>query len=80
MKTLNLTLENTSSKKYLTIANALRQAIRKGNVSPAEKLPSTRVLAEQLLVNRHTIMAAYQELVAQGWIESQEKQGHGLQY
>jgi len=76
MKELNLTLENTSHKLYLNIANAIRAAIKQGKASPEEKLPSARKLAQQLNVNRHTIMAAYQELQAQGWIEALERQGY----
>lgn len=78
MKTLNLTLTNTYSKLYLNIANAIRNAIKNGNVAPSEKLPSARKLAEQLKVNRHTIMASYNELVAQGWVETQQRKGYSV--
>lgn len=76
MKTLNLTFENTQSKRYLQIADAIRDAIKNGQVMPAEKLPSARVLAEQLSVNRHTVMAAYNELIAQGWVETKQRQAY----
>lgn len=76
MKTLNLTLDKTTKKLYLQIAFAIRHAIENENVVPTEKLPSARTLAEQLSVNRHTVMAAYNELVAQGWIEAQFRQGY----
>ena len=56
----NLDLNKTSAKqaKYLAIAEALRKAIKEGQVAPTEALPSARKLAQQLAVNRHTIMAA----------------------
>lgn len=76
MKTLNLTLDSSNQKLYLQIANAIRHAIESENVMPTEKLPSARSLAEQLSVNRHTIMAAYNELVAQGWVETRLRQGY----
>jgi len=76
MKTLNLTLEDTQTKLYLKIAHAIRDAIKSGIVIPKEKLPSARTLAEQLSVNRHTVMAAYNELVAQGWVETKQRQGY----
>ena len=76
MKTLNISIENAQSKLYLKIAEAIRVAIKEGAVTPDEKLPSARVLAEQLSVNRHTIMAAYNELVAQGWVETKQRQGY----
>ncbi|WP_067043226.1 PLP-dependent aminotransferase family protein [Moritella sp. JT01] len=62
--------------KYLLIADALKQAIKQGQVVPSEALPSARTLATQLNVNRHTIMAAVAELVAQGWIEAKERSGY----
>ncbi|NRA55473.1 MAG: PLP-dependent aminotransferase family protein [Gammaproteobacteria bacterium] len=76
MKTLNLTLAKSKLPVYLKIANALRTAINAGHVAPSESLPSARSLATQLSVNRHTIMAAYQELVAQGWVETQERRAY----
>jgi len=89
LKSLNLNLESalstenvaqskTSGKqaKYLVIAQALRKAIKEGQVAPTEGLPSARNLAKQLAVNRHTIMAALAELVAQGWVEAKERSGY----
>ncbi|WP_255550622.1 PLP-dependent aminotransferase family protein [Moritella sp. 28] len=64
--------------KYLLIADALKQAIKQGQVVPSETLPSARTLATQLNVNRHTIMAAVAELVAQGWIEAKERSGYRI--
>jgi len=74
----NLTRGNSPGKqaKYLAIADALRKAIKEGQVVPTEGLPSARSLAQQLAVNRHTIMAALAELVAQGWVEAKERSGY----
>ncbi|MBL4763889.1 MAG: PLP-dependent aminotransferase family protein [Colwellia sp.] len=77
--TLKLSSESTTSgkqAKYLAIADALRKAIKAGQVAPTEGLPSARKLAQQLLVNRHTVMAALAELVAQGWVEARERSGY----
>ena len=79
MKTLNLTIENLEhrkTKKYLAISQAIRDAIKQGQVKTLEQLPSARQLANQLNTNRHTIMAAFNELIAQGWIISKERQGY----
>ena len=76
MKKLNLNLDNSTKKIYLKIANAIRCSIEEGLVLNQEKLPSARMLAEQLVVNRHTVMAAYNELVAQGWVETKPRQGY----
>ncbi len=76
VKTLNLRLTQTKQPLYLKIADAIRYAIKQDHVTPQERLPSARTLAKQLQVNRHTVMAAYNELVAQGWVESQTRQGY----
>jgi len=81
LKSLNLKIITQESKKhfkakYLLIADALRQAIKQGQVAPTEALPSARKLAQQLEVNRHTVMAALAELVAQGWVEAKERSGY----
>jgi GntR family transcriptional regulator/MocR family aminotransferase len=78
MKRLNLTIEDSAHKLYLKIANAIREAIKNGNASAGEKLPSARNLATQLAVNRHTIMSAYHELEAQGWVKTKERQGYSV--
>lgn len=76
MKSLTLEPLTKQKAKYLAIADALRQAIKSGQVAPTEALPSARKLAQQLEVNRHTIMAALAELVAQGWVEAKERSSY----
>ena len=76
MKALSLNLDSSSKAKYIVIADAIRQAIKQGQVAPAEPLPSARKLAEQLNTNRHTIMAAFAELVAEGWVEAKQRSGY----
>ena len=74
LNNLSEQLGNRGGKaKYLLIAEALRQAIKQGQVMPGELLPSARKLAKDLAVNRHTIMAAFAELVAQGWVEAKQR-------
>ena len=76
MKSLNITLDNSTKKLYLKIAFAIRSSIEVGNALPLDKLPSARSLATELSVNRHTVMAAYNELVAQGWVETKLRKGY----
>lgn len=76
MKTLTLLLDEQLKPVFLRIAYGLRHAIQTGKLTANEPLPSARKLAEQLGTNRHTIMAAYQELIAQGWVESIERKGY----
>jgi len=60
---------------YLQIANALIQEMKKGRVGPGIKLPGTRQMSEILDVHRKTLVRAYEELDAQGWIEMLPSKG-----
>jgi GntR family transcriptional regulator/MocR family aminotransferase len=53
---------------YLQIVQALIHDIRRGRLLPGAILPSTRAMADTLGVNRKTIVLAYDDLVAQGWL------------
>lgn len=65
------------SKKavYLQIAYQLINAIQRGVLVPGIRLPGTRSLGEDLDVHRKTIISAYDELDAQGWIEVRPNKG-----
>ncbi|MBL0216759.1 MAG: PLP-dependent aminotransferase family protein [Myxococcales bacterium] len=56
------------SAMFVQVARAITDDIRRGALQPGDRLPSTRALATQFAVNRNTIVAAYDELVAQGWV------------
>jgi GntR family transcriptional regulator / MocR family aminotransferase len=73
---LPLTLPQDRKPLFRRLASALREAFRAGRLRGGDRLPSTRVLAEQLDVHRHTVMAAYEELLAEGWLESQPGWGY----
>ena len=60
---------------YLQIANAISLEIKKGHLGPGVKLPGSRQLSELLDVHRITVVRAYEELDAQGWIELRPSQG-----
>ena len=68
MRDLNLELPEDGRPFYLRLAEAVRGAIRGGRARPGEPLPSTRALATTAGVHRHTVMAALDELVAEGWL------------
>ena len=46
----------------------LRRQIEVGNYSPEDRLPSSRSLATELGVSRTTVSAAYEQLIAEGYI------------
>lgn len=60
---------------FLQIAKGVVRAIEAGRLLPGQALPGIRVLAEQLEVNRNTVQAAYQELGAEGWVQSRSGGG-----
>jgi GntR family transcriptional regulator/MocR family aminotransferase len=76
MRELSLSIPDDARPGYLRIAEGLRSAIQKGMVQPGERLPSTRILAASLGVHRHTLSAAMDELVAEGWLEAGERRAH----
>jgi GntR family transcriptional regulator/MocR family aminotransferase len=60
---------------YLQITNSIVMNIRKGRLRRGVKLPGSRELAELLSIHRKTMLAAYDELLAQGWIEMIPRKG-----
>jgi len=61
---------NGTRPVYLQVFDAIKVRIEQGSLKPGDRLPSSRRLSEQLGVNRTTIYKAYEELWAQGYIES----------
>jgi GntR family transcriptional regulator/MocR family aminotransferase len=60
---------------FLQIAGSLADDVRRGRLRPGQPLPGTRRLAASLGVNRNTVVAAYEELQAEGWIETDPARG-----
>jgi GntR family transcriptional regulator / MocR family aminotransferase len=60
---------------YQQISQQLMVLIREGKLSFGQKLLSSRALSEALGVHRKTITQVFDELIAQGWLET--KQGNG---
>lgn len=60
---------------YLQIAQRVIEEIQRGRLVPGTALPGTRELAEDLGINRKTVVLAYDELVAQGWLSAEGKRG-----
>lgn len=75
-KMFNLQNINSSQAKYLQLAESVRSAIRQGQLTAGDKLPSVKSLSEDLALNRHTVMKSLAELVAEGWIESIQRVGY----
>ncbi|GED54721.1 PLP-dependent aminotransferase family protein [Brevibacillus borstelensis] len=54
----------------------IRGKILKGELRAGERLPSTRKLAEELYVSRNVVLEAYDQLLAEGYLEGRPGSGH----
>lgn len=66
---------DSSTSVHLQIVQAVTDEIQRGRLRPGAVLPGTRELAARLGVNRKTVVLAYDELAAQGWLVTQGKRG-----
>ncbi|WP_158841560.1 MocR-like pyridoxine biosynthesis transcription factor PdxR [Saccharothrix deserti] len=73
---LHLDLDPTTGRRS-GLERALREAIRAGRLAPGARLPATRRLAVELGLARNTVAAAYDQLVAEGYLTA--RQGAGTQ-
>src|ERR1700739_2438962 len=64
-----------SSPIYRRLYDWIRSAILTGQLHPGQKIPSTRYLASELKVSRITVLYAFQQLTAEGYIESSTGSG-----
>ena len=60
---------------YVQIVHALVSEIRRDRLIAGEVLPGSREMADELGVNRKTVIVAYDELIAQGWLISRGTKG-----
>ena len=61
---------------YEALYRCIRADILSGRLAPGEKLPSKRALAEHLEVSKVTVEGAYAQLLAEGYLRSEEKIGY----
>ena len=61
---------------YVQIYEYIKSEIRGGKLLHGEKLPSTRILAENLQVSRSTVDLAYEQLVSEGYLEARPGSGY----
>lgn len=61
---------------YESLYRCIRGDILCGSLKAGEKLPSKRALAQHLEVSKITVEAAYNQLLAEGYLSSREKVGY----
>jgi GntR family transcriptional regulator / MocR family aminotransferase len=55
---------------FIQLSKALKERIVSGSLAPGVALPPSRALADSLSVSRGTVVKAYDDLIAQGYLES----------
>ncbi|WP_256077990.1 PLP-dependent aminotransferase family protein [Massilia sp. YIM B04103] len=68
-------LDRSAGNLGRQLAQALREAVRSGSLKPGEFLPSTRLLAKSLGLARGTVVETFEQLTAEGILESQTGAG-----
>ena len=77
MNELTITLSVKSTVPlYEQIYDYIKNDIRNGRILCGEKLPSTRALAKYLEVSRSTVELAYDQLLAEGYVEADPWRGY----
>ena len=66
---------SSNTPLYLQLRNQIVIGIAQGRLSPGEKLPTVRALAEESGVNMMTVSKAYQLLKQEGYIHTDRRSG-----
>lgn len=67
--------QDTEGKLHQRLFRCLRGAIIDGVIQPKTRLPASRDLASEIHVSRNTVLTAYEQLQAEGYLEA--RTGHG---
>ena len=77
MDNLLIVLDPDNKKHlYEQIYDHIKKEIREGKLCYGERLPSARLLAQQLQISRSTVDLAYGQLVSEGYLEAKPCQGY----
>jgi GntR family transcriptional regulator/MocR family aminotransferase len=61
---------NSSLPLHRQLYEEVRQAILRGKLLPKQKIPSTRSLAKSLQISRTTVTQSYEQLIAEGYLQT----------
>jgi len=67
--------EDSKLPAYRRLAEAIREAILSARFRPGERLPPTRTLAANLSLARNTVLEAYEQLIAEGYLTARHGSG-----
>ncbi|RCH55159.1 PLP-dependent aminotransferase family protein [Mucilaginibacter hurinus] len=74
-RTLIIINRNSGVPVFYQVARAIMGLIRSSKLQPGHQLPSSRQMASILSLNRTTVVASYDELVAEGWLKVKPRKG-----
>jgi GntR family transcriptional regulator/MocR family aminotransferase len=72
---LVIPLKKSAEPLFRQVYRGLRQAILDATLKPRGRLPSTRDLSEQLGISRTVVLLAYDQLLAEGFVEGRGGSG-----
>ncbi len=67
---LQVALDPAAGPLYRQLYEAVRRAVLEGKLPPGTRLPPSRTLARELRCSRNTVVTAYEQLHAEGYLES----------
>lgn len=77
LASLAFTLQRDSSEPlFVQLCDQIRQRISNGSLAQTTQLPASRGLAADLGISRSTVVTAYEQLVAEGYIEGRTGSGY----
>ena len=68
--------KSDSQPLYQQLYHALKNAIHQQHLTPGQKLPSKRTLAREHGISYNTVITAYEQLVAEGYLQTIERKGY----
>jgi GntR family transcriptional regulator/MocR family aminotransferase len=75
LRTTILLDPNSALPRYRQLYEGLRATILHGQLAPGARVPATRALAQELGVSRATVQQAYDQLMAEGYLEGKVGSG-----
>ena len=61
--------KKSSTAVFIQISHQIIDAIQRGYLTKGTSLPGSRTLSQLLNIHRNTVVAVYDELASQGWVE-----------
>ena len=66
---------HSKTPMFQQLCDQLRGAVLSGQLAADDRLPSSRVLANECNVSRNTVINAYQQLIAEGYFDAKTGSG-----